>query len=273
VPKAVGLDAALYYERHGEDGDPTVLVHGAWVDHRSWSEVVAPLAQGLRTLVYDRRGYGASVGPRGERSVRADADDLAFLLESTNEFPAHLVGQSTGAAVVLRLSIDRPELVRSVAVHAPPFGGLIPPAEPAASEFARTVERLGAAVRLGGPPAAAGSEFRGFGPPATEGLGGRAPERGPTDGDVGRWLAEFADSETTRPDRDEMAAIAVPVLISSGETSPPALHRIEEELAAVLPQAAIRRLPGTGQFPQLSDPGQYAGLLSSFLLERDVPSN
>jgi pimeloyl-ACP methyl ester carboxylesterase len=39
--------------------------------------------------------------------------------------PAHLVGNSFGATIVLKLAVARPDLVASLAVHEPPLLGLL----------------------------------------------------------------------------------------------------------------------------------------------------
>jgi pimeloyl-ACP methyl ester carboxylesterase len=43
----------LFYELTGS-GDPLVLVHGSWTDHKSWQFVVPGLARSFRVLTYDR---------------------------------------------------------------------------------------------------------------------------------------------------------------------------------------------------------------------------
>ncbi len=125
MPFATVDQRALYYEVHGADGDPTVLVHGSFVDHQSWDLVVPGLSQALQVVAYDRRGHGRSApGPR-LHPVADDAADLAGILESANLFPAHVIAHSYGGAVAIHLAIHRPELVRSLAVHEPPFLGLL----------------------------------------------------------------------------------------------------------------------------------------------------
>jgi pimeloyl-ACP methyl ester carboxylesterase len=143
---------SLYYEVHGASGDPAVLVHGSWVYHHSWDLVLPGLSQGLQLVVYDRRGHGESApGPR-PHPVRDDANDLAGLLESLDLYPAHIIAHSYGGAVALRLAADRPEMVRSLAIHEPPFVGLLAVDPATASEGkeliagARELQRL---VRAG----------------------------------------------------------------------------------------------------------------------------
>ena len=64
-------------------------------------------------------------GPVRTHPARDDAGDLAQLLESLDLYPVHVVAHSYGGAVALRLALDRSEMVRSLALHEPPFVGLL----------------------------------------------------------------------------------------------------------------------------------------------------
>jgi pimeloyl-ACP methyl ester carboxylesterase len=93
--------------------DPTrpvvVLVHGAGSDHRCWPVEVRRLS-GWRVLAVDLPGHGRSSG-RPRQSVRAYTQDLLFFLNELQIFRAVLVGHSLGAAVVLQLALEQPDLL------------------------------------------------------------------------------------------------------------------------------------------------------------------
>jgi pimeloyl-ACP methyl ester carboxylesterase len=124
------------------------LVHGSWTDARTWDHVLPALSAGFRVLAYDRRGHSRSERPATPGSVREDAADLAGLLESLGPAPAHVVGNSFGAGVALRLAIDRPELVRSLIVHEPPVFALLEGDPAGEAELAALRERVDAAAGL-----------------------------------------------------------------------------------------------------------------------------
>jgi len=63
--------------------------------------VVSALAESFRVLAYDRRGRSASERPAGQGSVFEDVDDLAGLIDELGLAPAHVAGNSAGAAIVL----------------------------------------------------------------------------------------------------------------------------------------------------------------------------
>src|SRR5438128_12247520 len=128
----------LYYELSGS-GEPLVLVHGSWGDHRNWAPVVPALAESFRVLAYDRRGHSASERPAGQGSVFEDADDLAGLIDELGLAPAHVAGNSYGAAIALRAATRRPDVLRSLIVHEPPLFPLLAGTElePALGEVQR----------------------------------------------------------------------------------------------------------------------------------------
>ena len=56
MPSTLINGVPIYWELAGEVGDPLVLVHGSWIDHRNWVGIAPALTRSLRVLTYDRRG-------------------------------------------------------------------------------------------------------------------------------------------------------------------------------------------------------------------------
>lgn len=274
MPRVPVNGVELYYEGHGSAGDPVVLVHGSWVDHTSWDGIVPGLSQALQVVSYDRRGHGtSSLGPRPS-PVRNDAEDLAALLAALDHYPAHVVGHSYGATVALRLAVDRPEMVRSLAIHEPPFLGLLASDPATAPEYERMMEGVGQMrerIGIGQPEVAAQALVEQF---STEpGAWDRLPpaERDRFVRHAARWAEEYGDPEAITPDPVALREVLIPVLLTEGTLSPPFLHRITAALASRLRNVQLQRIPGAGHAPQVTRPHQYVGLLVSFLLERNVP--
>src|ERR687896_2285064 len=109
----------LYYEVIGE-GDPLVLVHGGWGDHTSWRLVVDEFARSYQVVAYDRRGHSQSDRVTAPNVFRAHEEDLGALIEKLGIAPAHVVGNSIGGSIALRLGGRRPEAFRSICAHEPP---------------------------------------------------------------------------------------------------------------------------------------------------------
>ncbi|CAL9350926.1 Putative non-heme bromoperoxidase BpoC [Streptomyces sp. enrichment culture] len=105
------VDGDLAYRDTGT-GDPVVLVHSGFTDHRLFEDQVPALtAAGYRVIAPDVRGHGASAN--ATRPFRW-ADDLAALLRHLDAGPAVLVGVSMGGVIATDTVLEYPELVRGV---------------------------------------------------------------------------------------------------------------------------------------------------------------
>src|ERR687897_570784 len=109
----------LCWAQTGHHGVPLVLVHGSWGDHHNWDGVVPALARTFRVLTYDRRGHSQSERVTTQGSVEEDVADLAALMTSQHLTPAHVVGNSFGALIALKLAAKQPNLFASLTVHEP----------------------------------------------------------------------------------------------------------------------------------------------------------
>ncbi|CAM5593670.1 2-succinyl-6-hydroxy-2,4-cyclohexadiene-1-carboxylate synthase [Streptomyces violaceorubidus] len=105
-------DGDLAYRDTGA-GDPVVLLHSGFTDHRVFDAQIPALARQYRVIAPDVRGHGASAN--ATRPFRW-ADDLAALLRHLDTGPAVLVGVSMGGAIATDTVLEYPELVRAVVV-------------------------------------------------------------------------------------------------------------------------------------------------------------
>jgi 3-oxoadipate enol-lactonase len=98
-------------------GDWLVLVGGyASGNWQAWGRQREALAQEFRVLAFDNRGIGRSEVPEGPYNTRVMAQDAAALMDHLGITQAHVLGKSLGGAIAQWLAIDRPALVRSLAV-------------------------------------------------------------------------------------------------------------------------------------------------------------
>jgi 3-oxoadipate enol-lactonase len=113
MPYAHLNHTAIYYEDHrdGQDaGLPLVLLHGAGADHGAWRPQLEAFKHDYRVIVLDLRGAGLSgrlFEWRG--AIKAQADDVAALLEQLQVARAVLCGMGAGGVVALRFALDYPE--------------------------------------------------------------------------------------------------------------------------------------------------------------------
>jgi pimeloyl-ACP methyl ester carboxylesterase len=244
------------------------LVHGSWTDARTWDHVLPALSAGFRVLTYDRRGHSRSERPATPGSLREDAADLAGLLERLGLAPAHVVGNSFGASVALRLAIERPDLVRSLIVHEPPVFALLegdPAGEVALSALQARAQAAAGHLRAGRieEGARAFVDTIALGPGAWEERlsdEGRAMFRlnAPT------WLDEMDDPEAYRLPVAPLAGSGVRILLTAGELSPPHFALATERLRALLPGAEGGSLAGAAHVPHVSHPEAFAAMAGGF---------
>lgn len=262
----------LYWELSGGTGEPVVLVHGSWGDHHSWSPVLPALSGSSRVLTYDRRGHSKSERPSGQGSVHEDVADLAALLEHLDHHPAHIIGISSGASIVLRLAGERPELFRSMIVHEPALFDILddePKAQDTLTEFR---QRVGAVVKLlmAGDHAGGARLFAetiASGPGAWGELPANLQEtsifNAPT------WLDETQDPDFTTVDLERLRRFTAPSLLTVGGQSPPFFTMVVDRIARALESPERQTFADAGHVPHRTHPDEYARVVTSFIQGTD----
>jgi pimeloyl-ACP methyl ester carboxylesterase len=117
MPFAEAGPYRVYYEEHGA-GDPVLLVNGLGCDTTTWASQIDALAGEYRVLVFDNPGTGQTTGPAGAYSTEGFADVAAGVLDRLGVTGAHVIGLSMGGAIAQQLALRRPELVRTLSLHA-----------------------------------------------------------------------------------------------------------------------------------------------------------
>jgi pimeloyl-ACP methyl ester carboxylesterase len=97
----------------GPDSGPLAVLSHCWTGTRStWEPVAARLvARGLRVVLYDQRGHGASQPGPEAPTVERLGDDLVAMLEAVDARHAVLVGHSMGGMAVQALAVARPDVL------------------------------------------------------------------------------------------------------------------------------------------------------------------
>src|SRR5206468_3735434 len=152
--------------------------------------------------------------------------------------PAHVIGNSAGAIISLRLTADRPELLRSLIVHEPPLVGVIADDPAMAPILAAFEERAGGVLeRLRAGDMAGGAQrfvdYVAFGPGAWDQLPPQAQEtfvaNAPT------WLDEMNDADFLTLDLATLNTFDRPTLLTNGDASPPMFSPIADRVADAIP--------------------------------------
>ncbi len=261
MPHATLEGVSLRYELEGE-GEPIALVHGSWGDHHNWDLVAPKLARSFRVLRYDRRGHSESTFD-GPQYVKEDLADLAGLIRHFDLAPAHVVGNSFGGTLVLKLAAKEPTLFRTLTVHEPPIVGLLEgdPLLEAAGARMRAVADL---LRIGEMEAGAKLfvETVGLGPGAWDEL--PQLQKDTFVRNARTWLDEIDDPETFTIDLDGLGRFDKPALLTAGDKSPPIFAPILEKIHAAMPTSRAMTIAGVGHVPHITRPDDWVDRVTRF---------
>lgn len=258
----------LFWELSGQSGDPIVLVHGSWIDHHNWDAVVPLLARSFRVLTYDRRGRSQSERPASPSSIRTEVADLAALIEELQLGPAHVIGNSSGGSIVLRLAGERPDLFRSLIVNEPALLDLLAD-DAAGTEMLRAVKAgLDAVAEL-----LAAGEMEGGARRFVEMIDGSPDAWAEMPSEVRdlvifnapTFLAEMRDPDFFSIDLGRLRRFTGPALLTLGEQGPPFFPPIVERVARALPQAERHIFPGAGHEPEQTHPDAFVAAVTEFI--------
>ena len=127
--RRVQIDGAMLHVRDtaavSADAEPAVYVHGLGGSSQNWTDVAGLLAGRLDGQAVDLPGFGYS-DPSRRYSIPAFADRLISYLEHADRGPVHLVGNSLGGSIAVRVAGCRPDLVRTLTLISPAMPFLDP---------------------------------------------------------------------------------------------------------------------------------------------------
>ena len=250
------MTVALHRAFDWRGPDRIVLVHGFTQTMRSWDRLAALLSETFQVVRVDLPGHGGS----GE--VDLGFEEAAVALGEAGG-AATYVGYSLGGRLCLRLAVDRPELVQSLAlVGASP--GLADAGERAARReadeaLAADIERKGTAAFLEdwlAQPLFATLR------PAADDLEARLAN---SPAGLARALRRLG-AGAQEPLWDRLGELKMPVLAVTGEQDAKFSRLAEEMVAAIGVNAQAVALAGAGHAAHLERPVSFHRLLTAFLL-------
>ena len=100
----------MYYEVSGE-GDPLVVLHGAYMNIPTMGEIIPRLARTHKVYAIEFQGHGRTTDIDRPITYPNLAGDVAAFMDAVGIEKADIFGYSMGAAAGLRLAIDHPEKV------------------------------------------------------------------------------------------------------------------------------------------------------------------
>jgi pimeloyl-ACP methyl ester carboxylesterase len=127
--RAVLLDGTRTFVRstpaRGPDAEPALYVHGLGGSANNWIDLAYLLADRFDGEAIDLPGFGHS-DPGRSYTIAAQADRVARWIEHSGRGPVHLLGNSLGGAVSVRVAGTRPDLVRTLTLVSPAMPFLDP---------------------------------------------------------------------------------------------------------------------------------------------------
>jgi pimeloyl-ACP methyl ester carboxylesterase len=100
----------MYYEVSGE-GDPLIVLHGAYMNIPTMGEIIPKLAETHKVYALEFQGHGRTTDIDRPITYPNLADDVATFMDAVGIEKADIFGYSMGSAAGLRLAIDHPEKV------------------------------------------------------------------------------------------------------------------------------------------------------------------
>jgi pimeloyl-ACP methyl ester carboxylesterase len=107
-----------YYE--AGQGEPVVLVHGGGFDGRysanHWDKVITGLGERVHVFAPDKLAAGMTDNPPDDKdlNIHGEVEHIYRFIQTLEVGRVHLVGQSRGAGLVMLLSAEHPDVLKTV---------------------------------------------------------------------------------------------------------------------------------------------------------------
>jgi 3-oxoadipate enol-lactonase len=241
----------IWWEQAGS-GKPVVLLHEGVVDSRIWSPVMPLLAEELKVVVYDQRGYGHSPMWDGPYSP---VDDLLGVLDAAGIERAALVGASRGGRIALSAALVAPDRVSALVL----VGSGLPGHRMTIEGTPEQEARWEAAEERGDLAELAAIDMEVWAP-----LGADDELRAMFLENAGASNAD--DPATGEPDaKARLAEIAVPTLVVTGRQDVGAINEVGEILASGIAGARSAVLDDADHMIPWRQPDELAQLVREFV--------
>jgi pyruvate dehydrogenase E2 component (dihydrolipoamide acetyltransferase) len=119
IELANGTNLSVLTAGPADAADTIVFIHGLGGSQSTWASVLGDFAETYRIVAVDLPGHGGSDKPEADAAdytIAGLAAAIGEVIEQRDLAPAVLVGHSLGGAAALQLTLDRPKLVRALAL-------------------------------------------------------------------------------------------------------------------------------------------------------------
>lgn len=241
-------------------GAPLVLIHGVGMRAEAWGPQIASLSAGCSVIAVDMPGHGESDPLREDARLTDYVAWAARVIEALDCGPVNLAGHSMGALIACGTAIERPDLVRRVALL---NGVYRRSAAERAAVLARAAEIASGARNIEGP--------------LTRWFGDDHPT---TRAQVSDWLKSvsqrgyatayraFAEGDGVYADR--MAAIRCPALMLTGDGDANSSASMAETMAGEAPLGTAVIIRGHRHMVNLTAPEAVTNAMRDWLRRQEV---
>lgn len=245
----------IHYRAAGSgSGLPLVLLHQTASDSVMYEPLMRALAAETRLIALDTPGFGGSVGFDAPPTVELWSKALSDALSALGISACNLFGHHTGASIAAQIAVDRPDLVRALALSGPPYLS----AEERARFLATAVYRISPS-RDGAHLNAIWARIFAKEPGVPLDLGEREAlltlQAGP------RYAPAY-EAVFSHDFAGLLPRIACPTLVMAGEHD--SLRAYVEPAQRALPNGQMRILPGAGTYVCERQTEAVAALLREF---------
>ena len=232
---------------------PIVFLHGVGSDKSVWSPQLEHFGATRRAVAFDYPGYGESDPPPAATTRDDFAAAILAAMDALDIDRAHICGLSLGGVIAIAMHHAAPErcasLILADTFAAHPDGPAIHDRSVAASEQMSELAAARTPVLLA--------------PGASEELHAQVRETmariDPAAFRIGAEAVWLADQ------RDRAAAIEVPTLVLVGAEDTVTPPELSQQLADLIPGAALQMLAGAGHLSNIERPADFNRLVEEFL--------
>lgn len=253
-------DSRLWYSLTGE-GDPLILLHSGFTDHRIWEYQIEPFAQQYQVVNFDQRGNGQSDLPLGPFS---HMEDLKALLETLEMKRVSLVGSSQGGGVAIDYALQYPERVKALVVVGSALTGYPYPAEYMAQmmELTGVVQTQGIPAGIEAIIAHPGWDYF-FPAPSRPEARAKVIQAVRNSANAFRWIPTWERSPAPTASQ-RIGEIQCPVLIINGARDSDFVRQMADHLQSGIKQAQRVTMEGCSHLPYVEKPDEFNQIVLEF---------
>jgi pimeloyl-ACP methyl ester carboxylesterase len=266
---------------HGTGDHDVLVLHGAASNARELVAAFDGRLEGFRLIAPDRPGLGYSARPPNSHELGVQAAFIADTIDQYGKKPIVCVGHSWGSAVLLRVALDRPDLVKALVLLAPASHPWAP--KPNWLNKLAVIPILGdiliwTAPATLGPLMLDAGIARGFAPGPVVPADYAARIGTPLFFRPQSYRANAQDMEAASGELGKQApryaSLTIPVTIVSGQGDVIVYNGIHAAgLARDIAHATSYRVMGAGHMPHWVDPDLVTTIIKAHVQETPLPAS